>query len=38
MLRSVNHIRKEVVDKWGLVHVGIYAVRDKNKETWKRSF
>ena len=38
MVQSTKHIRKGVVDKWGLVHVGIYKVRAMNPETWTRSF
>jgi hypothetical protein len=38
MLRSAKHISKGVVDQWGLVHVGLYAVRATKPETWTTSF
>ena len=34
MLQYANHTRKGVVDKWGIFHVGIYAMRATSPENW----
>jgi hypothetical protein len=34
-------VKKEgrgVVDQWGLIHVGLYAIRETKPETWIQSF
>ena len=30
--------RRGVVDQWGLIHVGLYAIRETKPETWIQSF
>jgi hypothetical protein len=38
MLRSATYLNRGVVDQWGLIHVGLYAIRETKRETWIRSF
>jgi hypothetical protein len=38
MLRGTMSATKGVVDQWGMVHVGLYAVRDTKRDIWTRSF
>jgi hypothetical protein len=37
-LRSAKQLNKGVVDQWGLVHIGLAAVRETKPETWTASF
>ena len=38
MLRNAKFLNKGVVDQWGLVHAGLFAIRETNPLTWVRSF
>jgi hypothetical protein len=38
MLRSATFLNRGVVDQWGLIHVGLYAIRETKRDTWTRSF
>ena len=39
MMRSgIKFVNKGVVDQWGLVHVGLFAIRSTKRDTWKVSF
>jgi len=38
MLRNAKQATKGVIDQWGLIHVGLYAVRAARREAWTRSF
>ena len=37
-LRTAKQVNRGVVDQWGLVHVGLAAVRETKPETWTASF
>ncbi len=37
-LRTAKQLNRGVVDQWGLVHVGLAAVRETKPETWTASF
>ena len=34
MMRNIKYVNRGVVDEWGLVHVGFYAIRSTKQETW----
>ena len=39
MMRSgIKFVNKGVVDQWGLVHVGMFAIRSTKRDTWTISF
>jgi hypothetical protein len=39
MLRwTMQDINRAGVDQWGLIHVGLFAVRELKEETWNNSF
>jgi hypothetical protein len=38
MLRNATYHSKGVIDQWGLIHVGLYAICETKRETWIQSF
>ena len=38
MLRNAKYLNKGVVDKWGLIHIGLFTVRATKRLTWMKSF
>jgi hypothetical protein len=38
MLRSASFFQKGVLDQWGLIHVGLFAVRSVAGKLWTNSF
>jgi hypothetical protein len=38
MLWSATYLKRGVVDQWGLIHAGLYAICKTKRETWIQSF
>ena len=38
MMRNIKYENSCVVDQWGLMHVGLYAIQSTKQETWTVSF
>jgi hypothetical protein len=38
MLWSATYLNRGVVDQWGLIHAGLYTIRETKRETWIQSF